>query len=394
MPDNYAINDELTESIVFSLEHLNREEKQQITQVLLEYSDIQYREGENLTITSTIKHTIQTKYDDPIYKKPYKYPQAFGNEVNNQINEMLQQNIIQKSKSPYCSPIWIVPKKSDASGKQKYPLVIDYGSLNEITIDEKFPIPVMDEILDKLGRCQYFTTIDLAKGFHQIQMDQRSIAKTAFSTKYGHYEYTRMPFGLKNAPATFQRCMNNLLEELIYKDCLVYLDDIIVYSTSLEEHIMSIRKVFEKLRIANLKLQLDKCEFLKKETEFLGHIITTKGIKPNPNKINPIIKFPIPKTPKEIKSFLGLCGFYRKFIPNFAKIAKLMTLKLKKGASINIKDNNYPSAFEKLKLLIISDPILIYPNFERKFALTTDASNMCCNRCCIIPRSQTNLLRK
>jgi len=128
-------------------------------------------------------------------------------------------------------------------------------------------------------------------------MESESVAKTAFSTKHGHYEYTGMPFGLKNAPATFQRCMNNLLKDLIYKDCLVYLDDILIFSTSLEEHILSLKMVFQKLRDA----QMDKCEFMKKETEFLGHIVTTTGIKPNPKKISAIINFPITKTPKEIK---------------------------------------------------------------------------------------------
>jgi len=192
-------------------------------------------------------------------------------------------------------------KKSDASGKPKFRLVVDYRNLNENAINDKFPILRMDEILDKLGRCQYFTTINLAKGFHQIQMEPESIAKTAFSTKHGHYEYTRMQFGLKNAHATFQRCMKNVLEDLIYKDCLVYVDDIIIFSTSLEEHILSLKKVLKKLRDANLKLQLDKCEFMKKETEFLGHVVTTTGIKPNPKKISAIINFPIPKTPKEIK---------------------------------------------------------------------------------------------
>jgi len=135
--------------------------------------------------------------------------------------------------------------------------------------------------------------------------------------------------------------MNNLLEDLIYKDCLVYLDDITVYSTSLEEHILSLKKVFEKLRDVNLKLQLPKCEFMKKETEFLEHIVTTNGIKPNPNKTNAIKNFSLSKTPKQIKSFLGLCGFYRKFIPNFSKIVKPMTLKLKKGAVIDIKCKEY-----------------------------------------------------
>lgn len=150
------------------------------------------------------------------------------------------------------------------------------------------------------------------------------------------------------------------------------MDDIIVFSTSLEEHLMSLRKVFAKLKEANLKLQLDKCEFLKKETEFLGHIITTEGIKPNPIKINAIKNFPIPKIPKQIKSFLGLCGFYRKFIPNFAKIAKPMTPNVKKGAKINSNDINNISAFEKFKFVIMSDAILTYPNFEKPFSLTTD----------------------
>jgi len=135
----------------------------------------------------------------------------------------------------------------------------------------------MDEILGKLGKCQYFTTIDLAKGFHQIEMDTKSIPTTAFSTKHGHYEYSRMPFGLKNAPATFQRCMNFVLKDLINNHCLAYLDDVIVYSTSLNEHLDSLRKVFEKLKEANLKLQLDKCEFLKKQTDFLGHTISPEG---------------------------------------------------------------------------------------------------------------------
>jgi len=144
----------------------------------------------------------------------------------------------------------------------------------------------------------------------------------------------------------------------------------------LEEHILSLKKVFQKLREANLKLQLDKCEFIKKETELIGHIVTTTGIKPKPKKISTIINFPIPKTQKDIKSFLGLCGFYRKFIPNFANVVKPMTIKLKKGATINIKDKPYIEAFEKMKILITSDPILIYPDFSKSFSLTTDGSNM------------------
>lgn len=198
---------------------------------------------------------------------------------------MLGQNIIQPSNSPYNSPLWIVPKKLDNSGERKWRIVIDYRKLNEVTVSDKFPIPNIENILDKLGRAQYFTTLDLAKGFHQILVTPEDRKKTAFSTPYGHYEYLRMPFGLKNSPATFQRVMNHVLRELINKICVVYLDDILIFSTSLEEHIMNVKKVFERIKSAGLKIHTDKCNFLKRETEFLGHILTPEGLKPNPNKI-------------------------------------------------------------------------------------------------------------
>ncbi|CAD7002024.1 unnamed protein product [Ceratitis capitata] len=186
--------------------------------------------------------------------------------------------------------------------------------LNEVTIDDKCPIPNIDEILKKLGRSQYFTTLDLAKGFHQIEIEEEDIHKTAFSVEGGHYEFLRMPFGLKTSPATFQRLMNNLLQDYINKICLVYLDDIIIFSTYLQEHMNSLRLIFARLQETNLKIQLDKSEFLKKETEFLEHIITTEGVKPNPKKIECVVNFSIPKTAKQIKQFLGLTGYYRKFI--------------------------------------------------------------------------------
>jgi len=365
----------ILESDLYRLEHLNNEEKQRLCALLQKYHDIQYHEGDKLTFTNQTKHTINTKHNLPLYSK-YSYPQAYEQEVESQIQDMLNQGIIRTSNSPYNSPIWVVPKKQDASGKQKFRIVIDYRKLNEITVGDRHPIPNMDEILGKLGRCNYFTTIDLAKGFHQIEMDPESVSKTAFSTKHGHYEYLRMPFGLKNAPATFQRCMNDILRPLLNKHCLVYLDDIIVFSTSLDEHLQSLGLVFEKLAKANLKLQLDKCEFLKQETTFLGHVLTPDGIKPNPEKIEAIQKYPIPTKPKEIKAFLGLTGYYRKFIPNFADIAKPMTKCLKKNMKIDTTNPEYDSAFKKLKYLISEDPILKVPDFTKKFTLTTDASDV------------------
>lgn len=205
-------------------------------------------------------------------------------------------------------------------------------------------------------------------------MNKNSIQKTAFNVENGHYEYLRMPFGLKNAPATFQRVMDHVLRELQNKICLVYMDDIIIFSTSLQEHISNLTQVFQKLRDSKLKIQLDKSEFLRQNVEFLGHVITPNGIKPNPNKIKAIEKFPIPTTAKEIKSFLGLLGFYRKFIKDFAKITKPFTKCLKKGEKI-VHNNEFLEAFDRCKNILSNQPLLQYPDFDKPFLLTTDASN-------------------
>lgn len=217
--------------------------------------------------------------------------------------------------------------------------------------------------------------LDLASGSHQIEMDPKSILKTAFTVEQGHYEFKRMPFGLKNAPASFQRAMDDVLRKLQGKYCLVYMDDIIIFAENLQEHIENIAKVFDKIREHRLKVQLDKSEFLCKEVNFLGHVITPEGIKPNPTKLEAIRKFPIPTTKKEIKSFLGLIGYYRKFIPNFAKISKELSSKLKKETPINIKDSKYIDSFNLCKNMLMNEPVLAYSDLNKPFTITTDASN-------------------
>jgi transposase InsO family protein len=287
---------------------------------------------------------------------------------------MLEQGIIRPSTSPWASPIWIVPKKEDASGHRKWRLVIDYRKLNLKTIDDRYPIPNITEILDKLGRCQYFTTLDLASGFHQIEVHPEDVQKTAFSVEHGLYEFLRMPFGLKNAPATFQRVMDHVLKDLIGVCCLVYMDDIIIFSSSLQEHLINLSRVLKALEKVNLKVQLDKSEFLKKEVAFLGHIVTDEGVKPNPNKIETIKKWPIPTNQKELKGFLGLLGYYRKFIRDFAKITKPLTAQLRNGEKVE-HTAPFLKTFEICKNLLTSSDVLKYPDFSLPFILTTDASN-------------------
>jgi hypothetical protein len=355
--------------------HLNDKDVKKMKLLVNKYKDVFYKENEKLTFTNEVKHRIVTKNEIPVYSKSYRYPEIHSEEVDRQISKMLDQGIIVQSASPYNAPIWVVPKKVDNSNKQKWRIVVDYRKLNDNTIDDKFPIPNIEDLFGKLGNCRYFTTLDLAKGFHQIEVHPDDRHKTAFSTRTGHYEFNRMPFGLKNSPSTFQRLINNVLRDFINKICIVYLDDILIFSSSIEGHLDSINKILQKLRESNLKIQIDKCNFAQLSTKFLGHVITQGGIKPDPSKVESIKNIPLPKSQKEIRSFLGVTGFYRKFIKDYSKIAYPLIKYLKKNSKINSNDGDFVESFEKLKTLLTTEPILKNPDFSKKFTLTTDASN-------------------
>lgn len=355
------------------LEHMNHEERKHISELCKEYKDIFYCDQLPLSFTSQVKHFIRTKNEDPIYVKPYRQPPVQTQEIKTQVEKLLKNNVIQESHSPWNAPVHLVPKKMDASGEVKFRMVIDYRRLNDITTDDKYPLPNITDLFDKLGKSKYFTTLDLANGYHQIEINETDRQKTAFSTEAGHYEFLRMPFGLKTAPATFQRAMDNVLRGLQGLHCLVYMDDIIIYSTSMQEHIKDLRSIFDRLRKANLKVQLDKSEFLRKEVLYLGHTITNEGLKPNDDKIRAVLNYPMPETVTEIKSFLGLIGYYRRFIKDFAKITKPLTNCLKKRNKIII-DQKYMDAFNQCKELLTHAPILQYPDPTKPYLLTTDAS--------------------
>lgn len=356
------------------LDHLNNEERDSLVYLCKEYNHIFHLEGDKLSVTDTITHEIPTTSNESINTKSYRYPEALKGEVNKQIDKLLEEGIIKPSSSPWNSPVWIVPKKLDASNERKWRLVIDFRKLNEISIGDVYPLPQISDILDQLGHSKYFTTLDLASGFFQIKLSPKDQAKTAFSVPLGHYEYTRMPFGLKNAPATFQRMMNNVLTGLQGIKCFVYLDDIVIYGSSLEDHNIKLKEVFERLSKHNLKLQPNKCEFLKTEVMYLGHLITRDGVKPDPKKVEVVQNYPVPKSPKQIKSFLGLAGYYRRFIENFSQLMQPLTKLLKKNEPFNWTSLQQNS-FEILKEKLCKEPILQYPSFSEPFNLTTDASN-------------------
>lgn len=275
---------------------MNNEERREIERLCYNYRDIFYSEEIPLTFTHQVKHKLRLTDDTPIFVRNYRLAPKQKQEIDKQISSLLAQNIIQESSSPWSCPVHIVPKKIDATGEQKWRLVIDYRRLNEKTIEDKYPLPNINDILDRLGRAQYFTTLDLASGYHQVEMSPDDIEKTAFSTERGHYEFLRMPFGLKNAPSMFQRLMDSVLRGL--NNVLTYLDDVIIFSTSLQEHVDKCRQVFERFRQHNLKIQLNKSEFLQKQVKFLGHTLTDEGLRPNADKIAAVQRFPLPKTQK------------------------------------------------------------------------------------------------
>lgn len=373
--NNIEVDSLLTKNLdKLQLNHMNSEERTVIEGLCKEYKDIFYCENIPLTFTNQVKHRIRTKNEDPINIKAHRLPPIQTKEISSQVEKMLRDNIIQESHSPWSAPVHLVPKKLDASGQQKWRMVVDYRRLNEITIDDKYPLPNINDLFDMLGNSTYFTTLDLASGYHQLEVQEEDRAKTAFSTPSGHYEFNRMPFGLKTAPATFQRAMDNVLRGLQGLHCLVYLDDVIIFSKSLPEHVEKLRAVFDRFRQTNLKVQLDKSHFLRKEVLYLGHTITSEGLKPNNDKIDAILRYPIPETVTQIKSFLGLIGYYRKFIKDFAKITRPLTACLKKGRKIVI-NGEYKECFETCKKLLTNAPLLQFPDFSKTFILTTDASN-------------------
>lgn len=341
---------------------------------------------ETLPFTTTIEATIRTVNDDPVWVKQYPYPMSDHDFVNSEIERLLENGIIRKSFSPYNSPIWVVPKKgTDKENKPKRRMVVDYSKLNSQTIADRYPIPDINLTLQNLGNAKIFSTIDLESGYHQVNIQESDREKTAFAINGAKYEFVRMPFGLKNAPSIFQRCVDNVLRPYIGKFAYVYIDDVLIFSKSEEEHIEHINIIVNALHNANMKVSGEKSHFFSTSIEFLGHIIKNGRITVDPQKTSTMQNYPVPKTLKELRSFLGLTGYYRRFIRDYAKIAKPLTIHLrgenglvKKNRSAKIAvvlDEAAINSFELIKQKLCEKVELYQPNFNKPFELTTDASN-------------------
>ena len=327
---------------------------------------------ENLGDHEEHSHPVHTSDKRPNTQGSYRTAPKMQREISRQIEVLLKHGIIEPSCSEWQSPVVLV-KKKDGS----YRFACDYRRLNDLTEKMSYPMPKLEDVWDLIGEVkpQYFSVLDLASGFWQIRMDPATKHKAAFVCQNGQFVWNRMPFGLKNSPITFQQTMNDVLRDLITKCCIVYVDDIIVFSKDFDTHLEDLQKVFDRLEKANLTLKLSKCQFAVQRVKYLGHVLSTEGISPDPEKLNIVQNWSPPKNPKQVRQFLGLTNYYRRFVPNYANIAKPLHNLTKKEQPWHW-DTKCQQSFEKLRESLVTPPCLAYPDMERPFILTTDASNV------------------
>ena len=361
----YATDEELEQKVAQGGGHLSKDERTRLTKLLQRYK---YMFRKRPGRTDLVQHQIDTGDSRPIRGGRYRQSEKDRATIREIVKDMESMGVVRPSKSPWGASVVLVPKKD---GTTRF--CVDYRRLNEVTAKDVYPLPRIDATLDQLGGCKFFTAMDLTSGYWQVDMKDEDAAKTAFITPDGLFEFTAMPFGLCNAPATFQRLMDQVLGNLRYEYALVYLDDVMVHSKTFDEHLVHLEAVLSCLQQASLACKLKKCSFAQESTVYLGHVVSGKGIEPEPAKIAAVKEIEPPKNVKEIRMFLGFVGYYRRFINNFSSVAKPLNELLRKAVDWHW-GTEQQDAFEALRDALITAPILQMPDFTKKFTVRTDAS--------------------
>lgn len=365
-----ANNSLIDETMINVNDDIGINDKLKLIMLLNEYRDCFAFSVKELGCVNNSEMDIKLKDPTPVVYRPYRLPHSEREVVRSIVQELEESGIVQQSSSEYASPILLVKKKTG-----DYRLCIDFRTLNKRTVKEHYPLPRIDDQIDDLAGNKFYTTLDLASGYYQIPMSVTSRHLTAFVTPDGHFEFTRMPFGLVNAPSTFQKTINNILGNARFKDALAYMDDVNVPSKTVEDGFRKLREILDLFRAAGLTLNLKKCHFLMQSINYLGFEISEAGIRPGRNKIEAVEKFPKPTDQHKVRQFVGLASFFRRFIKGFSAIAKPLTRLLKKDARWTWGEEE-ENAFSLLKNELIKRPVLSFYNPAYETQLHTDASKI------------------
>lgn len=351
---------------IHDMEHLNPEQRNLLESLI---TDTFQNMSAKLGCTSAVSHIIRTSAT-PIKQRHYPLSPPLQKHVNEELDRMLKDGIIEPSSSPWASPIVLVKKPDNT-----YRFCVNYKRLNEVSLPDAYPLPFVSSILDKLRDARYLTTLDIKSAYWQIPMAEESKPLTAFVVPTrGLFQFRRMPFGLHNAPATWQRFIDQVVGVDLEEFCFVYLDDIVICTPTFEQHIDVLKKVLHRLVTAGLTLNQDKCFFCKSELKYLGYVVNAAGLMVDADKVDAIVNLPPPRNITEVRRVVGLASWYRRFVPNFSTLTAPLTALLKKNVSFKW-DDNCQTSFESIKTHLISAPVLSCPNFEVPFSLQTDASD-------------------
>ena len=351
-----------------ALQEVDECDKPLISSLITQHADV-FSSGEtDIGRTNLVQHHIDTGNARPVKQRPRRAPIQQQTEIDRQVQMLLDHDLISPSQSPWATPVVLVAKKGSG-----WRLCCDYRKLNDLTIKDAYPLPRIDDTLDRLYGATWFCTLDLKSGYWQVELSEDAKQKSAFTVQSGLYNWNVMPFGLCNAPSTFERLMEHILHGLHWKTLLIYLDDVIVFGRTVAETASRLEEVFQRLGQAGLKLNPSKCFLFKPQVHYLGHIVSAEGIHTNPNKVQAIQDWPVPKTVTHVRSFLGLASYYRRFIHHFADVAKPLHHLTGKNTRFEWTDK-CQAAFEELKKRLMTAPILAYPAEEGQYILDVDAS--------------------